>query len=142
MLVGTLILTGCAKVAVAPESENVQAKQFNAPTKDKSGIYIYRDGSILGAGLKKNLYIDDKFIGESARNIYFYKTVKPGKHKISTESEFGNNDLYITTQGGKNYFIRQYIRMVFFVGGANLESVDEEKAKAAIKKLKLARSLQ
>ncbi|WP_245872489.1 DUF2846 domain-containing protein [Avibacterium endocarditidis] len=133
MLVGTLILTGCAKVAVAPESENVQAKQFNAPTKDKSGIYIYRDGSILGAGLKKNLYIDDKFIGESARNIYFYKTVKPGKHKISTESEFGNNDLYITTQGGKNYFIRQYIRMVFLLVVQTLNRLMKKKQKRLLK---------
>ncbi|AEC16584.1 DUF2846 domain-containing protein [Gallibacterium anatis] len=140
MLVSALVLTGCATVPMASDAQDIQAKQFNSPNKKISGLYIYRDGSILGAGLKKNLYIDDKFIGESARNIYFYKTVKPGKHKISTESEFGNNDLYITTQGGKNYFIRQYIRMGVFVGGANLEQVEEEKAKAAIRKLKMAKS--
>ncbi|MCW9732730.1 DUF2846 domain-containing protein [Avibacterium sp. 20-15] len=142
MLVGTLILTGCAKVPVASEAENIQAKQFDAPPNNKSGIYIYRDGSIFGSALKKSLYIDGKFIGESARNVYFYQQVIPGAHKISTESEFSNNDLHITTEGGKNYFIEQYIRPGLFVGGANLKQIDEEKAKAAIKKLKLARSPQ
>ncbi|MFZ7143113.1 DUF2846 domain-containing protein [Avibacterium avium] len=141
MLVSALVLTGCATVPMASDAQDIQAKQFNSPNKKISGLYIYRD-SMFGGVLKKDLYIDDEFIGESAPNVYFYKTVKPGKHKISTESEFGNNDLYITTQGGKNYFIRQYIRMGVFVGGANLEQVDEEKAKAVIKKLKLARSPQ
>lgn len=141
MVVGTLILTGCAKVPMASKAEDVQAKRFDTPNKAMSGLYIYRD-STFGARLRKNLYIDDKFIGQSAPKVYFYKLVTAGKHKVSTDSEFGNNDLYITTEGGKNYFIRQYIKMGVFVGGANLEQIDEEKAKAAIKKLKLARSPQ
>lgn len=102
MLVSALVLTGCATVPMASDEADVQAKQFATPKKTMSGLYIYRD-SIFGSALKKDLYIDDKFIGESAPKVYFYKTVKPGKHKISTESEFGNNDLDITTQGGKNY---------------------------------------
>lgn len=139
VLLSALILTGCARTEMASSTQDIQAKQFSVPAKNLSGIYIYRD-SVFGAALKKNLYIDGKFIGESAPKVYFYKQIEPGQHKISTESEFSNNDLHITTQGGKNYFIRQYIRMGVFVGGANLEQVEEEKAKAAIRKLKMAKS--
>lgn len=34
--------------------------------------------------------------------------------RISTESEFSPNDLNLTADAGKNYFVRQYIK----VGGA------------------------
>lgn len=61
------------------------------------------------------------------------------QHKISTESEFSPNDLLITADSGKNYFVEQYIKMGAFVGGANLRLVEEEKAKNKIATLKLAK---
>lgn len=133
----SLLLTGCATTVMDSAENDAKAKQFETPNIGMSGIYIYRD-SYFGAALKKNLYIDDDFIGESAPKVYFYKQVKAGPHKISTESEFSNNDLSIHTESGKNYFIRQYIRMGVFVGGANLEQVSEEKGKNAIFKLRRA----
>ncbi|OOF70744.1 DUF2846 domain-containing protein [Rodentibacter caecimuris] len=132
-----LFLTACAKTEMTSSQQDAQAKEFNIPKKGLSGLYIYRD-SIFGSALKKNLYIDDQFIGESAPKVFFYKQVKAGNHKISTESEFSNNDLNIKTDSGKNYFIRQYIKLGVFVGGANLEHVSEEKGKAAVKELKMA----
>lgn len=140
LLIGTLILTGCAKTTMESDTKSEEAKKFINPSKAQSGLYIYRDQGFFGAALKKSLYVDDKFIGESAPNVFFHKVVDAGKHKISTESEFGKNDLNLTTEGGKNYFIRQYIRMGVFVGGANLEQVSEEKGKVAIQKLKLAKT--
>lgn len=139
LIICTLLLTGCAKTAMETQEKSDAAKQFINPPKTETGLYIYRD-SFFGSALKKNLYIDDKFIGESAPKVFFYKLLKPGNHKISTESEFGNNDLNIVMEGGKNYFVRQYIKMGVFVGGANLEQVSEEKGKEAIKELKLAKS--
>lgn len=132
-----LLLVGCAKTPLDTAENDRIAKEFNPPKKGNVGLYIYRD-SIFGSALKKTLYIDDKFIGESAPRVFFYKQVKPGIHKISTESEFSNNHLKIHTEANKNYFIRQYIKMGVFVGGANLEQVSEEKGKQAINKLKLA----
>ncbi|WP_249962098.1 DUF2846 domain-containing protein [Histophilus somni] len=137
LLTITLGLTGCARTVMDTPENDALAKQFLLPSKDESGIYIYRD-SIFGAALKKNLYIDGKLIGESAPKTYFYKRVIPGNHRLSTESEFSDNHLDITTDGGKNYFIRQYIKPGVFVGGANLKQVDEDKGKATILKLKRA----
>ena len=132
-----LLLSACATVPMASVEESNTAKQFRSPEKGNSGLYIYRD-SFIGKALKKNLYIDDKFIGESAPDVFFYKTIKAGEHKISTESEFSNNDLNIKTESGKNYFIRQYIKFGVFVGGAKLEQVSEEEGKKAISKLNMA----
>lgn len=101
------------------------------------GSIIYRN-SWGGRALKKNLYIDDHFIGESAPDVFFYKQLNAGQHKISTESEFSNNDLTINTLAGKNYYIRQYMKLGVFVGGANLEEMSEKQAQEDIKKLGLA----
>lgn len=138
-LIIPILITGCATVPMASNQEDQKAKQFAPPPKGFSGLYIYRD-SFLGIGtlLKKSIYIDDKMIGETAPKVYFYKKIKPGKHKISTESEFSNNDININTQGGKNYFIEQYIRPGLFIGGANINQVSEAEGKKAVLERNLA----
>ena len=128
-----LVFSGCAsKENLAPKEVSEKAKLFNSPKENKSGIYIYRD-SIIGSALKKDLFIDDKFIAVSSPNMFFYEEVDGDKeHKFSTESEFSANHLIIKTEKNKLYFIRQYIKMGAFVGGANLEIIEDEVAKKAI----------
>lgn len=138
ILLFTAYLTGCASVPMASSEEDNQRKQFSPPSQSMSGVYIFRNSS-FGAALTKMLYIDDQPIGASAANTYFYREVKPGEHKLSTQTEFGNNDLTIKTESNKNYFVRQYIKMGAFVGGANLELVGEEEGKNGVRECKLAK---
>lgn len=135
-------LSGCASVPMEAPEKTETAKKFNPPSDGYAGLYIYRAGSFGGA-LKKDVWVDDKCVGETAPNIFFYEeTTGDVEHKISTESEFSPNNLFLTTESGKNYFIRQYIKMGAFVGGANLELVDEAKGKAAVTKLEMAKKGQ
>jgi hypothetical protein len=114
------------------------ARQFNAPSEGNAGLYIYRKGGFGGA-LKKDIWVDGKCVGESAPNTFFYEEVKGDEeHKISTESEFSPNDLVLQTAAGELYFIRQYIKVGVFVGGANLEVVDAEEGRVAVGTLDLA----
>ncbi|MDC9603796.1 DUF2846 domain-containing protein [Xenorhabdus griffiniae] len=129
-----LLLSGCASVPLATEQETVEAKSFPAPEKGKSGLYIYRD-SFVGKALKKDIHVDGKCLGETAGKTFFYTQVAGDRnHKISTESEFSPNDLLIFTESGKNYFVRQYIKMGVFVGGADLSVSTEEEGKKVISK--------
>ncbi len=115
------------------------AKKFDPPSGGNAALYIYRSGN-FGAALKKDVWIDNKCIGETAPNVFFYEEVQGGaEHTISTESEFSPNDLVITTESGKNYFIQQYIKLGVFVGGAGVKLVDEEEGKQVVSKLKLAK---
>lgn len=129
-----LLLSGCASVPLATEQETVEAKSFSVPEKGKSGLYIYRD-SFVGKALKKDIHVDGKCLGETADKTFFYTQVAGDRnHKISTESEFSPNDLLIFTESGKNYFVRQYIKMGVFVGGADLSVSTEEEGKKVISK--------
>lgn len=131
-------LSGCASVPIQSSEMSNSAKEFKVPAKGNAGLYIYRSGT-FGAAIKKDIWVDGECLGESASNVFFYKGV-PGDmdHKISTESEFSPNDLIVKTQSGKNYFVRQYIKMGVFVGGAGLELVDDETGKKEVSELKLA----
>lgn len=138
ILIASSTLIGCATVPMASLEDDQARKQFAAPAEGTSGLYIFRDSS-LGAALKKSVFVDDALLGETASNTYFYKEVSPGEHKVSTESEFSNNDLMVQTESGKNYFIRQYIKLGMFVGGANLELVSEEEGQKGVLECKLAK---
>ncbi len=138
ILVATSLLAGCATVPMQTKEQTNLAKMFNPPSEGNAGLYIYRIGSFGGA-LKKDVWVDGKCIGETAPNIFFFEEVTGNQeHKISTESEFSPNDLLIMTESGKNYFVKQYIKMGVFVGGAGLILVDEETGKKDVEKLKMA----
>ena len=131
-------ITGCATVPLAPDEEDDARKTFASPPQGTAGLYIYRN-STFGGALKKSLYIDGEFIGESAPMTYFYEEISPGEHRLSTESEFSDNDLIVNTDGGQNYYVRQYIKMGLFVGGANLEIVSEEEGQKGVLECELAK---
>lgn len=138
IMAAAALLAGCATVPTQSKEQTNIAKMFNQPSQGNAGLYIYRSGSFGGA-LKKDVWVEGKCIGETAPNVFFYEEVTGNQeYKISTESEFSPNDLLVKTESGKNYFIKQYIKMGVFVGGAGLKLVDEETGKKEVEKLKMA----
>lgn len=132
------LFAGCASVPMESAERTAEAQRFNPPSEGKSGLYIYRYGG-MGTALKKDVWVDGQCIGQTAPNVFFYKEVEGDKeHKISTESEFSPNDLLVNVKSGMLYFIRQYIKIGVFVGGAGLDLVDEEEGKNAVRDLKMA----
>jgi hypothetical protein len=139
-LVAVSVLSGCASVPMESVEKSNLAKEFNSPTPDTAGIYIYRDNTPVGAALKKTIWVNDECVGETAKGVFFYHEVEgDNEHKVSTESEFSPNDLFIKTESGELYFIEQYIKMGAFVGGAGLKQKDEETGKKEMSKLKMAK---
>ncbi|MDR2091812.1 MAG: DUF2846 domain-containing protein [Azoarcus sp.] len=138
-IAASLLISGCASVEMATEAESAKAKEFNPPSEGNAGVYIYRNSSV-GQALKKDIRIDGECVGESAPNVFFHTEVEGGKtHRVETESEFSPNVLELMFESGKNYFIRQFIKLGVFVGGANLEQVSEDQGKNDIAQLKMAK---
>lgn len=136
--VAIALLSGCASVSMETKERSDLAKKFGPPSAGMAGVYLFRTGHVGGA-LKKDLWINGKCVGESAPNVFFYEEVKGGaEHTVSTESEFSPNDLILKAVAGVTYFIRQYIKLGVFVGGANLEVVSDEDGKKEVSKLELA----
>jgi len=139
LTIATALFAGCSSVPMESDATASLAKEFNPPTANNAGLYIYRD-SFVGKALKKDILVDGKCIGETADAVFFYEeVVGEEEHTVSTESEFSPNDLLLFVETGKNYFIRQYIKLGVLVGGADLERVSEEKGKEAVKALGMAK---
>ena len=133
------LVTGCASVPMESKEVSDQAKRFAGPSQGQAGLYIYRTAGV-GAALKKDIWVNGKCVGESAQDVFFYEEVKGGQeHTIATESEFSPNEIKLAVAEGINYFIRQFIKMGVFVGGANLEVVGEAEGKEAINNLQMAK---
>ena len=140
IIVISALFTGCASVKMESKDASDKLKKFGPPSAGNAGLYLYRDSSFGGA-LKKDLKVNGRCIGESAPNVFFHTEVSGGKiHEISTESEFSPNTLALMVEAGKNYFIRQYIKVGLIIGGADLEPVSEEKGNSAVAQLDLAAS--
>ena len=105
VLVLSAVLTGCASVAVQDNASENYAKEFNAPPSGWSGLYLYRTCNIMGMSLKKSLYVDGQYIGETSRCRFFYRLVEPGMHVLQTESEFSENDMSFNFIEGKNHYV-------------------------------------
>ena len=131
------VMTGCASVPMASEADDIAAKTFAPPPADKAGVYIYRNSN-FGSALKKTVFIDGEPIGETGPMTYFYTLLEPGEHQIATQSEFGENDIVMNAEAGKNHYVRQYIKMGVIVGGSGLELVDEYEGQAGVLKCKRA----
>ncbi|MFC3284475.1 DUF2846 domain-containing protein [Litchfieldella rifensis] len=131
LLLAALVVSGCASVPMGSNEKDMALKQFPAPPEAMAGLYVYRD-SFVGKALKKTVSLDGEILGETANGVYFYEVISPGEHTVSTESEFSDNTLSFVADVDKNYFVRQYIKMGVFVGGAGLEMVEEEKGMTAV----------
>ncbi|MDJ1654149.1 DUF2846 domain-containing protein [Raoultella sp. Ech2A] len=134
VILSSALLGGCASVPLAGNAENATAKSFPAPESGKAGLYVYRD-SFVGKALKKDVYLDGRCLGETADRVFFYQQISASQpHTLGTESEFSPNNLTLNVAPGKNYFVRQYIKMGVFVGGAGLEQVPESEGMRVVSK--------
>lgn len=139
-LSASLIFTGCASVELASPADSQNAKAFKAPQNGNAGLYVYRN-SLVGKALKKDIWVDGKCLGESAPDTFFYTEVTGNqRHKIETESEFSPNVIELNFEAGQNYFVRQFIKLGAFVGGADLEQVSIQQGQTDIATLSLAKA--
>jgi len=133
--------SGCTPhIPLESKEVSEQAKMFKLPARGKAGIYVYRD-SFVGQAITKNIWIDNKCLGKSKNKVFFYQDVEGNmEHNISTQSEFSPNILSLKTVSDKNYYVRQYIKMGVFIGGANLELMDEKEAQKIISTLDMGKN--
>lgn len=129
-------LAGCASAPLASPEEDAASKTFAPPPEGKAGLYVFRN-HWLGHALIKTVYLDGQPIGDTGNKMFLHRFVEPGPHKLSSESEFGNDDLEWTAVAGENHFFRQYIKMGVFSGGSNLEAVGAEEGKKEVLECKL-----
>jgi hypothetical protein len=90
---------------MASAEANMLAKQFNAPSAGKAGVYIYCQSNGATA---RCLWIDGEFVGTATGGVFFYHELPAGKHIIVGELVAGEKvkQIEITVEEGSIYFVR------------------------------------
>ncbi len=132
-----VLLSGCAPIPLANYGQDALLKTFPDPGPEAAGLYVFRDTNASGL-LKKRLTLDGEVLGDTGMYVYYYRDLEPGRHTISTQSEFGEHELTFEALASKNTYIRQRITLGVFVASAKLEIVDEAVGQRGVLKCYLA----
>ncbi|RLA08790.1 MAG: hypothetical protein DRQ51_01180 [Gammaproteobacteria bacterium] len=130
-------VAGCSTVPMATDEEDHTAKNFKAPA-EKAGIYIYRN-EFFGGAYRMETMLDNKLIGLTKMNTYFYKEVPAGTHTVKSIAE-NTDSVTIKALKGKLYFIWQEAKMGILVPRTKLHIVDEKTGRKGVLESKLIKS--
>jgi hypothetical protein len=115
--------------------QDAAAKAFQAK-QGKSNIYVYRNEN-LGGAIKLTLLMDGRLVGDTAAKTFYLLEVDPGRHTLLSKAE-NDSMLDLTTEGGRNYFVWQEVKMGMWQPRSLLQQVDEATGKAAVMECKRA----
>ena len=132
-LAAAVMATGCA-IKMADPQASTQAKQFKAPPPGKAGLYVYRNASLGGGAVKKDIWVDGKCLGGLMTRVFFYTELAANqKHRVDTEAEFSaTNAVELTAKPGQLYFARQTLGVGVLTGRASLELVPEAEGRSEV----------
>lgn len=134
IILSTGILTGCASVKIASQSEDAKAKTF-ATNPHQATLYIYRN-EFMGAAIRMAVELNGKEIGKTGSKTYFAVGVAPGKHTLISKAE-NDSSLEILTEAGRNYYIWQEVKMGLLSARSKLQLVTEAQGQAGVKESSL-----
>ncbi len=94
---------------------------------DSSRIFFYRKNSLLGAGVQPDIRLNEKVVGESKPNGFFFVDTEPGNHVVSAKTEV-EKTFSIRLSKGEVGYIRSSIGFGVLVGRPNFDAVLEADA--------------
>ncbi len=133
----TSLLAGCASVPTASLEADKNAKQFVADPS-KANIYLYRNESFGGA-IAMPVSLDGKIAGKTGPATYFFWTVEPGVHEITSLTE-NTARIQVNTRAGNNHYIWQEVKMGMWTARSQLHEVSEGEGRKAVNECKLIES--
>lgn len=128
-------LVGCASVPMADSKQNAAAKTFAVPA-DKAGIYVYRNES-MGGGVKMDVAVDGKPVGQTVAKTFLYTEVAPGKHTVASTAE-NTDTVDVDAKAGTLTYIWQEVKMGVLYARNKLHVVDEAEGKKGVTETNMA----
>ena len=124
------IFSGCVqKMERAPIAEDKLAKEFKTDP-DFANLYICRNES-FGWAVHMPVLVNDKLIGRTEAQSYFYIKIEEGRQNIKSLTE-QIQSIYVDTTKGKNYFVWQEVKMGTWTANSMLHSMSEEDGKRCV----------
>lgn len=127
----------CVAVPLASAAEDIEAKRFR-PQDDRARLYLLRPGT-MAPMTKSTILLDGKPVRELAPMTYAVLEASPGLHRLTARADH-DVELEVSLEPGKIQYVENRYSLLFFTTSAQLLTMDERKAQAAISQLKLVKS--
>jgi hypothetical protein len=122
-----------------PTTPDIAAQDLDTKPDDflqapqKASLYIYRNQSFGGA---VSVSVNGQEVGNIGAKSYILLNLLPGRYTIESHAE-NDSMLSLSIQAGKNYFVRQEVKMGFWEARCRLEQVDETTGRTDVTEPKL-----
>ena len=138
LLIGFLVvnLISCANVSKAPEQQNVEAMEFQAP-EGKGTVYLYRTGRAVGAAAQLLVKVNGQDAGGTGPGTFFKWDLKPALYTFLSSTAESSVTVQLDVKEGEIYFIRQDARMGLNAGRVTMKQVDSAQGMAEVKSCQL-----
>jgi hypothetical protein len=121
LLAVMLVVVGCA-TAPQPDPRSTPSA---IPPEGSGRIIFYRPSGLLGYGMRSDILLDGKKVGQSAPGTKFYVDTAPAIHYIAVPNSLysGDRTLDVTVQNKEIIFVRTSIGGSAFGGRTNVELI-------------------
>ena len=130
-----LFMMGSCAVSNTIATDVSQNAKNQAPPPGKSLVYVYRV-SAFGFLVGLNVSLNNKMLGSFFPKKFYLCTLDPGKYVFTGHGE-NENDLILTTEPDKKYYIEVKPRMGFATAGIALEQKDLVAGNEGVQKCKM-----
>lgn len=125
------VITGCASVKMGDPARNAELKKFE-PKPDVGQIYICRNGTVFGMGIRPDVELDGKQLSIIPRSTYLYQEVKPGNHTIIVKTPEHDSKFPFTIAAGEQKYFQTWISIGVFAGWGLIDEIDKVKGKECV----------
>lgn len=131
------VLSACGTVRLADPARGEQLKQFT-PSPSAGQVYVCRNSTFFGAGVKPAIEVDGKIIGNVGRNNFAYIELPPGEHVVVAKTLEHDSKMPFTIAAGQQKFFQTWISMGIVVSGWGLiDDFSTEDGKKCVKEASL-----
>lgn len=124
-------LIGCASVQMGDPVRSEELKKFPAKA-DMGQIYVCRDNAFIGRGITPTLSVDGKEIANIRPQTFAHTEVKPGTHKLLSDTAEHNSVIDFSIKAGETKFFQSWISMGVLSGWGIIDEMDAAKGKECV----------
>ena len=136
IIIASLLMDGCASTSKATAERSDAAKTFTIPM-EKGSVYLYRVGRVYASAVQLSVKINGLDAGGTGPNTFFKWDLLPGTYTFLSTTDESSAVVELEVEPGKNYFIRQDIRMGVITNRVKMKLVDHVQGREEVLNSKL-----
>ncbi|UCV15469.1 DUF2846 domain-containing protein [Quatrionicoccus australiensis] len=140
MAIVASLTTGCASIQRGDPLRSAEIKKFNQKV-DTAQIYVCRNGSIFGMGMRPHIEINNNPLATIATSTYAYTELPAGSYRIVAKTPEHESVMEIKLAGGEQKFFQTWVVPGVLAGRGVIDEIKAEEGKECVKNAELVEAV-